>query len=203
MGQNYRNHIREMGHDVPEYPTLFAKYPEALIGPNDDLALPPESEAVDWEAELAVVIGKTGRRISATDAADHIAGYSILNDISMRDYQLRTVEWLQGKTWEKSTPFGPALVTKDEFTLGPLMSSAVDGEVQQSTTTSDMVFTPELLVAYISTIITLKPGDVITTGTPGGVGHAQNPKRYLQEGQVLVTTVDGLGQLTNRVVRDA
>jgi acylpyruvate hydrolase len=121
VGQNYRNHIKEMGHDVPEYPTLFAKYPEALIGPNDDLALPPESDAVDWEAELAVVIGKAGRRISATDAPDHIAGYSVLNDISMRDYQLRTIEWLQGKTWEKSTPFGPALVTQDEFTTGPLM----------------------------------------------------------------------------------
>lgn len=203
VGHNYRNHIKEMGREIPEYPTLFAKYQESLIGPNDDLALPQESDTVDWEAELAVVIGKKGRRISEADAAGHIAGYSVLNDISMRDYQFRTIQWLQGKTWEKSTPFGPALVTKDEFSAGPLMTSAVDGEIQQQTPTGDLVFTPEFLVSYISTIITLNPGDVIATGTPGGVGHAQNPKRYLQEGQLLVTTIEGLGQLKNRVVKEA
>ena len=203
VGHNYRNHIKEMGREVPDHPTLVAKYADALIGPNDDLALPQESDAVDWEAELAVVIGKTGRRISEADAKDHIAGYSVLNDISMRDYQFRTVQWLQGKTWENSTPFGPALVTKDEFSAGPLMTSAVDGEIQQQTPTGDLVFTPEYLVSYISTIITLNPGDVIATGTPGGVGHAQDPKRYLQEGQVLVTTIEGLGQLANRAVKEA
>ncbi len=203
VGHNYRNHIKEMGREVPEYPTLFAKYAESLIGPNDDLALPQESDAVDWEAELAVVIGKTGRRIAEADAKDHIAGYAVLNDVSMRDYQFRTVQWLQGKTWEKSTPFGPALVTTDEFSAGPLMTSAVDGEIQQSTPTGDVVFTPEFLVSYISTIITLNPGDVIATGTPGGVGHARDPKRYLQEGQLLVTTIEGLGQLNNRVVKEA
>lgn len=203
VGHNYRNHIKEMGREVPEYPTLFAKYQESLIGPNDDLALPQESGAVDWEAELAVVIGKTGRRISEADAANHIAGYAVLNDVSMRDYQFRTVQWLQGKTWEKSTPFGPALVTKDEFTTGPLMTSAVNGDIQQQTPTGDLVFTPEYLISYISTIITLNPGDVIATGTPGGVGHAQNPKRYLQEGQILVTSIEGLGQLKNRVIKEA
>jgi acylpyruvate hydrolase len=203
VGHNYRNHIKEMGRDVPEYPTLFAKYAESLIGPYDDLALPQESDAVDWEAELAVVIGKSGRRISEADAADHIAGYSVLNDVSMRDYQFRTLQWLQGKTWEKSTPFGPALVTKDEFSAGPLMTSEVDGESMQQTPTSDLVFTPEFLVSYISTIITLNPGDVIATGTPGGVGHARDPKRYLREGQVLVTSIEGLGRLKNRVVKEA
>ncbi|MFJ6535071.1 fumarylacetoacetate hydrolase family protein [Paenarthrobacter sp. NPDC091711] len=203
VGHNYRNHIKEMGREIPEYPTLFAKYQESLIGPNDDLALPQESDTVDWEAELAVIIGKKGRRIAEADAADHIAGYAVLNDVSMRDYQFRTIQWLQGKTWENSTPFGPALVTRDEFTVGPLMTSAVDGEIQQSTPTGDLVFTPEFLVSYISTIITLNPGDVIATGTPGGVGHAQDPKRYLQEGQLLVTTIEGLGQLTNRVVKEA
>ena len=202
VGHNYRNHIKEMGREVPEYPTLFAKYAESLIGPNDDLALPQESDTVDWESELAVVIGKKGRRISEADAADHIAGYAVLNDVSMRDYQFRTIQWLQGKTWEKSTPFGPALVTKDEFS-GGLMTTEVDGEVQQQTPTNDVVFTPEFLVSYISTIITLNPGDVIATGTPGGVGHAQDPKRYLQEGQLLVTTIEGLGQLKNRVVKEA
>jgi acylpyruvate hydrolase len=203
VGHNYRNHIKEMGREVPEYPTLFAKYQESLIGPHDDLALPQESDAVDWEAELAVIIGKKGRRISEADAGAHIAGYAVLNDVSMRDYQFRTIQWLQGKTWEKSTPFGPALVTPDEFTAGPLMTSAVDGEIQQQTPTGDLVFTPEYLVSYISTIITLNPGDVIATGTPGGVGHAQDPKRYLQEGQILLTTIEGLGQLSNRVIKEA
>ncbi|MEO3932983.1 fumarylacetoacetate hydrolase family protein [Micrococcaceae bacterium Sec7.4] len=202
VGHNYRNHIKEMGREVPEFPTLFAKYQESLIGPNDDLALPQESSTVDWESELAVVIGKKGRRISEADAADHIAGYAVLNDVSMRDYQFRTIQWLQGKTWEKSTPFGPALVTRDEFS-GGLMTTAVDGEIQQQTPTNDVVFTPEFLVSYISTIITLNPGDVIATGTPGGVGHAQDPKRYLQEGQLLVTTIEGLGQLKNRVIKEA
>jgi acylpyruvate hydrolase len=199
VGHNYRNHIKEMGREVPEFPTLFAKYAETLIGPNDDIVLPPESSAVDWEAELAVVIGKSGRRIAEKDAADHIAGYTVLNDVSMRDYQFRTIQWLQGKTWEASTPIGPALVTADEWTAGPLMTSAVNGEVQQSTPTSDLVFTPEFLVSYISTIITLNPGDVIATGTPGGVGHAQDPKRYLREGEVLVTTIEGLGELRNNI----
>lgn len=203
VGHNYRNHIKEMGREVPEHPTLFAKYAESLIGPNDDLALPQESDKVDWEAELAVVIGKKGRRISEADAPDHIAGYAVLNDVSMRDYQFRTLQWLQGKTWEKSTPFGPALVTKDEFSAGPLMTSEIDGETQQQTPTGDVVFTPEFLVSYVSTIITLNPGDVIATGTPGGVGHAQEPKRYLQEGELLVTTIEGLGQLKNRVVKES
>ncbi|WP_125609997.1 fumarylacetoacetate hydrolase family protein [Specibacter cremeus] len=203
VGHNYRNHIQEMGREIPAYPTLFAKYAESLIGPHDDLALPQESDAVDWEAELAVIIGKPGRRIAVADAACHIAGYAVLNDVSMRDYQFRTIQWLQGKTWEKSTPFGPALVTPDEFAAGPLMTSAVDGETMQQTPTGDLVFTPEFLVSYISTIITLNPGDVIATGTPGGVGHARDPKVYLQEGQVLTTTIEGLGQLNNRVVKEA
>ncbi|MFL4473078.1 fumarylacetoacetate hydrolase family protein [Paeniglutamicibacter sp. MACA_103] len=203
VGHNYRNHIKEMGREIPTHPALFAKYAESLIGPTDDLALPPESDAVDWEAELAVIIGKPGRRIAEADAAEHIAGYAVLNDVSMRDYQFRTIQWLQGKTWESSTPFGPALVTSDEFSAGPLMTSAVDGEIMQSTPTGDLVFTPEFLVHYISTIITLNPGDVIATGTPGGVGHAREPQVYLAEGQLLVTTIEGLGKLSNKVVREA
>ncbi|MFJ3958264.1 fumarylacetoacetate hydrolase family protein [Arthrobacter sp. NPDC090010] len=200
VGHNYRNHIREMGREIPEYPALFAKYQESLIGPFDDLVLPPESSAVDWEAELAVVVGKAGRRIPFDEAESYIAGYSVLNDVSMRDYQFRTVEWLQGKTWEASTPFGPDLVTVDEFSPGPLMTAAVDGAVMQQTPTGDLVFTPAFLVSYISTIITLNPGDVIATGTPGGVGHARDPKIYLKGGQVLETSIEGLGTLTNRIV---
>lgn len=200
VGLNYRNHILEMGRDLPEYPTLFAKYAEALIGAHDDIRLPPESESVDWEAELAVVISKSGRRVSEEQATDHIAGYSILNDVTMRDYQYRTMQWLQGKTWEDSTPFGPALVTTDEFTPGAKMTSRVDGEIVQETATDGLVFNPAQLVTYISTIITLQPGDVIASGTPGGVGHARKPPRYLESGSVLETSIEGLGAQKNRTV---
>lgn len=201
VGLNYRNHILEMGRELPEYPTLFAKYPEALVGPYDDIALPPvAADAVDWEAELAVVIGSTARRVSEAEAGAHIAGYSVMNDVTMRDYQYRSPEWFQGKTFEATAPFGPVLVTADEFAPGGMLRGAVDGETVQQTPTDDLVFGPEALVAYISEIFTLRPGDVIVTGTPGGVGHARKPPRYLAAGQVLTTSVEGIGELRNRVV---
>lgn len=203
VGLNYRNHILEMGRELPEFPTLFAKYPEALIGPQDDIELPAESDQVDWEAELAVVIGKTTRRVSEATAAEHIAGYAVLNDVTMRDYQYRTPQWFQGKTWENSTPFGPYLVTPDEFVLGATLRGQVDGRTVQEVPTSDLVFSPAQLIAYISTIFTLNPGDVIATGTPGGVGHARKPAEYLRDGNVLSTSVDGLGELRNRAVKAA
>jgi acylpyruvate hydrolase len=204
VGLNYRSHILEMGRELPEFPTLFAKYPEALIGAGDTIVLPREAaEAVDWEAELAVVIGRSARRVAESDAASFIAGYSVLNDVTMRDYQYRTVEWFQGKTFEKTTPLGPWLVTADEFSPGPEMRGEVDGEVVQRVATDDLVFGPEALIAYISTIFTLNPGDVIATGTPGGVGHARDPKRYLADGNALVTVIEGIGELRNPVVREA
>jgi acylpyruvate hydrolase len=200
VGLNYRTHILEMGRDLPEYPTLFSKFAETLIGPYDDIELPPEDPAVDWEAELAVVIGVPGRRIAASVAAEHIAGYTICNDISMRTWQFRTNEWLQGKNWERSTPLGPALVTTDEFHPGGIIRSIVDGETVQEASTGDLVHDPAELVSYISTMVTLHPGDVIITGTPGGVGHAREPRRYLREGELLETTIEGLGRLGNRAV---
>lgn len=200
VGLNYRSHILEMGRELPEFPTLFAKFADTLIGPADDIVLPPEDEAVDWEAELAVVIGSPGRRIAEGDAAAHIAGYTVCNDVSMRTWQFRTREWLQGKNWESSTPLGPALVTPDEFTPGGTISCAVDGNVMQQASTGDLLHTPEFLISYISTMITLRPGDVIITGTPGGVGHARTPTLALRPGQLLETSIDGLGQLRNRAV---
>ena len=200
VGLNYRTHILEMGRVLPEYPTLFSKFAETLIGANDDIELPIEDDAVDWEAELAVVIGKAARHVSADNAADYIAGYTICNDVSMRTWQFRTVEWLQGKNWERSTPLGPALVTADEFVPGGVIRSIVDGDVMQEASTGDLVHDPAFLVSYISTMITLNPGDVIITGTPGGVGHARNPQRYLSNGDLLVTSIDGLGELRNRAV---
>jgi acylpyruvate hydrolase len=203
VGLNYRNHILEMGRELPQYPTLFPKFADALIGAGDDIVLPPESTAVDWEAELAVVIGRPVRRADEDAATEAIAGFAVLNDVTMRDWQYRTTEWTQGKTFEATTPLGPVLVTPDELPCGvrpalPL-SSTVDGETVQKADTSDLVFDPVALVRYISTIITLRPGDVIATGTPGGVGHARKPPRYLADGELLVTEIGGIGRLANRV----
>jgi acylpyruvate hydrolase len=201
VGLNYRNHIREMGRDLPEYPTLFGKFADALIGPRDPVALAPESNAVDWEAELAVVIGRPARRAGEEEAAAAIAGFTVLNDVTMRDWQYRTKEWLQGKTFEATTPIGPVLVTPDELPGGVrprlAISCLVNGEVMQKADTSDLVFDPVALVRYISVITTLRPGDVIATGTPGGVGHARTPARYLADGDVLVTEIEGIGRLEN------
>ncbi|WP_127131182.1 fumarylacetoacetate hydrolase family protein [Georgenia sp. SYP-B2076] len=202
VGLNYRNHILEMGRELPEYPTLFAKYPEALIGPRDDIQLPPESDKVDWEGELAIVIGKTVRRASADEAEAAIAGFAVLNDVTMRDYQYRTTQWFQGKTWENTTPFGPVLVTPEEIPAGATMTTSLDGEELQRTPIDDLVFGTAALVEYISTIFTLNPGDVIATGTPGGVGHARKPARYLTPGQTLTTTIDGIGELVNVAVSE-
>jgi acylpyruvate hydrolase len=203
VGLNYRNHILEMGRDLPEFPTLFAKYPEALIGPFDDLVLPAVApDAVDWEAELAVIVGTAARSLDETAAAQAIAGYSIMNDVTMRDYQYRTPEWFQGKTFEGTAPFGPVLVTADEFAVGGSLRGEVDGEVVQQASTDDLVFGPAALVSYISHIFTLKPGDVIVTGTPGGVGHARKPPRYLAAGSTLLTAIEGIGELRNRVVAE-
>lgn len=201
VGLNYRNHILEMGRDLPEYPTLFAKFTEALIGPRDDIELAPESDQVDWEAELVVVIGTQVRRASAEQAEEAIAGFTVMNDVTMRDWQYRTKEWLQGKTFEATTPLGPVLVTPDELPGGVApslaLSTSVNGEVMQKADTSDLVFDPVALVRFLSTIVTLKPGDVIATGTPGGVGHARKPARYLADGDVLVTEIEGIGRLEN------
>ena len=207
VGLNYRHHILEMGREIPEYPTLFTKYPEALIGASDDIQLAPESDSVDWEAELAVVIGATVRRARGSSAEAAIAGFAVLNDVTMRDWQYRTMMWDQGKTWEATTPLGPYLVTPDELPGGVRpaldLSCLVNDEMVQSANTGDLVFDPVALVEYISTILTLRPGDVIASGTPGGVGHARKPPRYLAPGDVLTTDISGLGIARNRAVAEA
>jgi acylpyruvate hydrolase len=198
VGLNYRGHILETGRQPPEHPTLFAKYRRALIGAHDEIVLPAVSDKVDWEAELAVVVGAEARHVTADEAPDFIAGYTVLNDISVRDYQNRTLQWLQGKTFESSTPVGPWLVTADE-SPGPhrAITCAVDGEVVQDADTADLVFDPATLVAYISAVVTLEPGDIIATGTPSGVGHARTPPRYLADGEVVTTRIAGVGELRN------
>ncbi len=202
VGLNYRNHILEMGRELPEYPTLFTKYPDALIGPRDDIQVPPESEKIDWEAELAVVIGHTVRRARGEEARAAVAGYTVLNDVTMRDWQYRTPQWFQGKSWENSTPVGPVFVTPDELAEDAVMTTEVDGEEVQRTPINDLVHDVPALVEYVSTIFTLRPGDIIATGTPGGVGHARKPPRYLQPGQTLTTRIEGIGELVNRAVAE-
>lgn len=197
VGLNYRNHIAEMGRELPEYPTLFSKYARALVGANDEVTLPASSTRMDWEAELAVVVGSQVRHADPEEARAAIAGYAVLNDVTARDWQMRTPQWHQGKTFEATTPIGPWLVTADDpavagRTLG--LTCEVDGDTVQKSDTGELVFDPAALVSYISEIITLVPGDVIATGTPGGVGHARKPPRYLQDGSVLVTRIDGLGE---------
>ena len=189
-----------MGRTLPEHPTYFAKFAEALVGPFDDIELPAVSDAVDWEGELAVVIGSPARNLTEEQAAEAIAGYAVINDVSMRDFQYRTLQWLQGKTFEHTSPFGPYLVTTDEWTPGPTLSTHVNGETMQEVSTSDLVFSPAKLISYFSQIVTLNPGDVIATGTPGGVGHARKPPRYLTDGATLETSIEGLGAQANRAV---
>jgi acylpyruvate hydrolase len=205
VGLNYRTHIREMGRELPPHPTLFAKYPEALIGARDDIELPAASDAMDWEAELAVVVGDRVRFAEPRQAAAAIAGYSLINDVTARDWQYRSPQWLQGKTFEGTTPFGPVLVTADELGAeverGLELVAEVDGTIVQRASTADLLFTPAALVAYVSQILTLNPGDVIATGTPGGVGHARKPPAYLRDGAVLVTRIDSIGTLVNTARR--
>jgi acylpyruvate hydrolase len=199
VGLNYATHIKEMGRELPKYPTLFAKFAEALTGPYDDVVVPDYAAAeLDWEAELAFVIGKQAYQVSEVNAADYIAGYSVINDYTMRDYQYRTLQWDQGKNFEKTSGFGPYLVTA--YTLGTEIETRVVGKVMQSATTDDLVFTPAKLVDYISHIITLQPGDVIITGTAGGVGHARKPARYIQSGETVEVSIEGLGSVRNTTV---
>ncbi|MCC5575272.1 fumarylacetoacetate hydrolase family protein [Microtetraspora sp. AC03309] len=206
VGLNYKNHIQEMGRDLPRYPTLFAKFADCLIGAADDIARPEETDEFDWEVELAVVIGKPVRRAEGAEAEAAIAGFTILNDVTCRDWQFRTKEWLQGKIWDSSTPVGPYVVTPDELAGGVRpeleVTLSVDGEVMQNDNTGDLLFDPVALVEYVSTIVRLNPGDIIATGTPGGVGHARTPKRYLTGGERVVTEIQGIGRLENTVAKD-
>ncbi|HTT55043.1 MAG TPA: fumarylacetoacetate hydrolase family protein [Streptosporangiaceae bacterium] len=202
VGLNYREHILETGRELPEYPTLFAKFADTLMGARDELRLPALSDRIDWEAELAVIIGRPVYRASRDEAAAAIAGYAVSNDVSVRDWQRRTMQWLQGKAFQHTTPVGPYLVTGDEVgdaaDLG--IRCDVDGAVRQQSRTSDLLFKPADIAAYASQVITLQPGDLLLTGTPGGVGNARQPPVYLQPGQTLRTAIEGLGECVNRCV---
>jgi acylpyruvate hydrolase len=202
VGLNYADHAAEGGLELPDYPTLFAKFARALIGPNDDLVLPDPSVSdwVDWELELGVVVGEPIRRASPEEAMEGVAGYTIVNDISMRDWQLRTSQYLAGKTFEASTPVGPFLVTPDEVdpVAGLAMKLTIDGETMQESSSDQIAIGVAEILSYISEIITLVPGDLIATGTMAGVGHVRTPPRYLRDGEVVECSIEGLGSQTTR-----
>lgn len=199
VGLNYADHVDEVKRIRPDYPTLFAKFSATLTGPAADIELPRVSAQADWEAEIGVVIDRPGRNIAPERVADHIAGITAVNDVSIRDWQSRTTQWLQGKCFEATTPVGPAVVTLDELPGldGIALECRVNGEVVQSSHSGLMLFPISELVSYISTVVTLEAGDLILTGTPGGVGKARTPARFLQPGDVLETTVAGVGTCRN------
>jgi len=205
VGLNYLNHVGETGREIPEYPVLFTKFAETLVGPRDPIVLPPESSQVDYEGELAVVIGRPGRRITADAALAHVAGYTIANDVTMRDFQYETHQWLQGKAWEACTPVGPWLVTPDETGDPSTLDIALtlNGTVMQQANTSQLMFDIPVLISRISEFVTLVPGDLILTGTPGGVGFQRDPQVFLAPGDRVRVEIRGIGALDNAVVAEA
>ncbi|MFA5607380.1 MAG: fumarylacetoacetate hydrolase family protein [Leucobacter sp.] len=198
-GLNYYAHAEEVGKTPPDVPTLFTKFASALAAPAEDLVIPALSEEIDWEAELAIVIGKRVKAAGPVAARAAIFGYTVLNDVSARDWQRRTSEWFQGKNFDRSTPIGPVIVTADELDVegGVGVECAVNGVRRQSGTTADLIFKPADLIMYITQFMTLEPGDIIATGTPAGVGMASKPPTYLQDGDTLTTSIEGIGELVN------
>jgi 2,4-diketo-3-deoxy-L-fuconate hydrolase len=203
VGLNYSLHAKESGMEVPAQPVLFMKATSSLSGPFDDIVIPKNSQATDWEVELAIIIGKKASYVSKEDAYDHIAGYAVHNDVSERDFQLRHGgQWVKGKSADTFAPLGPWLVTK-EAVANPNnlhLWLKLNGKIVQDSSTSDLVFDVPTLVSYISQYMTLLPGDVISTGTPSGVGMGFNPPVYLKEGDVVELGVEGLGTSKQHVV---
>jgi acylpyruvate hydrolase len=206
IGLNYRAHAEETGSKLPEHPILFPKWDNALAGPYDDVPLPPESTFVDWEAELTVVFGKRCRRVSAADAASVVFGFTAANDLSMRDYQRHTAQWAPGKTWDRGSAVGPVVV--DTATIGSVdpdlaIRGRRNGEVLQDSRTSDLIFHVPELVEYITTVMTIEPGDLVLTGTPSGVGLGAPDKGGLVPGDTYEVEIEGIGTIRNRFVAEA
>ncbi|WP_047980340.1 fumarylacetoacetate hydrolase family protein [Ornithinibacillus contaminans] len=201
VGKNYAEHAAEMKSDVPDFPVLFAKFSNALIGPEDVIQKSPATAKLDYEVELTIVIGKKATKVKREDALNYIAGYTIGNDISARDLQKRTQQWLQGKTLDNSTPIGPWVVTADEVgnPSGLVIKSYVNGELRQSSNTEKLIFDVPFLMEFISDLITLNPGDIIMTGTPDGVAFGMDEPKFLQAGDVVALEIEKIGQMENRV----
>jgi 2-keto-4-pentenoate hydratase/2-oxohepta-3-ene-1,7-dioic acid hydratase in catechol pathway len=205
VGLSYRDHARECGADIPEVPTIFSKYSTAVLAPGAEIIIPAKSKQPDYEAEFAVVIGKGGRYISQDRWKEHVFGYTNLNDVSARDFQMATSQWMIGKTFDTFAPFGPAIVTADEIPDPHALKiqMIINGEVRQSSSTSEMVFRIPYLLEHISSVFTLEPGDIISTGTPAGVGEAKKPPRWLRPGDDVVVRISGIPELRNGVRAEA
>jgi len=205
IGLNYRDHAIESNMQIPEVPTVFCKFANSVVGPNRDVVLPKNSVKPDYEAEFAVIVGKGGRYIDPANWLDHVYGYMNLNDVSARDYQLATTQWIIGKTFDTFCPTGPYIATKDEIAdphnLG--IKITVSGEVLQQSNTKHLIFNIPTLLAHLSSVMTLEPGDIISTGTPAGVGLGRTPPRWLKPGDEMIVEVEGLGQLRNKCVAES
>jgi len=202
VGLNYRDHAAEASFEVPTFPTLFGRFRSSLIGHGAPLVKPSLSDQFDFEGEMVAVIGKGGRDIPRDQALDHVIGYSVFNDGSLRDYQMKTPQWTAGKNFDGTGAFGPWLVTADEVPAGAQglkIETRLNGDVVQSASTTDMVFDVAELVTILSTFMTLDPGDVIVTGTPAGVGMARTPQLWMKDGDICEIEVEGIGLLRNRV----
>jgi 2-keto-4-pentenoate hydratase/2-oxohepta-3-ene-1,7-dioic acid hydratase in catechol pathway len=201
IGLNYRSHAEEAGLDAPETATFFAKFRNALAAPGVDVPLPRYSDRVDYEAEVAFVIGDRCKDVAEADALSHVAGYMLLNDLSARDYQFKTMQWMPGKVFDGSAPCGPWLVTPDEAGAPDEleMELKLNGELMQSGTTADLIHSIPALVAYLSQLMTLEVGDIVSTGTPAGVGSTRDPQVWLKPGDEVVIESPTLGRLANRL----
>ena len=205
LGLNYRDHAEEAGLGIPDFPVLFARFPSSLIGHNAPIILPKVSEQLDWEAELVVVLSKGGKNIAEADALNHIAGYSVFNDASIRDYQMKTPQWTAGKNFDDTGAIGPWLVTPDELPAGAAglkIECRLDGVVMQSSNTSNLIFDVANTIHLLSTFMTLEAGDLLVMGTPGGVGIARNPQVWMKAGQICEVEIEGVGLLVNPIVAE-
>jgi len=204
VGLNYRDHAAEARQEIPKVPTIFAKFSNVVIGPGEAIVLPKISRKPDYEAEFMFVIGTGGRHIAAQDWQRHVFGYTIFNDVSARDFQSATSQWMIGKTFDTFGPMGPYLVSADEIPDPHALdiSLSIGGEVLQHSNTRELIFKIPDLVAYLSSVFTLEPGDVVATGTPAGVGFARRPPRYLQAGDEVVISIESIGELRNPVVAE-
>jgi 2-keto-4-pentenoate hydratase/2-oxohepta-3-ene-1,7-dioic acid hydratase in catechol pathway len=205
VGLNYRDHAAESGQEIPKIPTIFAKFSNVVIGPGQPIVLPKNSRKPDYEAEFMFVIGAGGRHIAAEDWQRHVFGYTVFNDVSARDFQIATSQWMMGKTFDTFAPMGPCLVSADEIADPHALDIrlSIGGETLQHSNTRELIFKIPDLVAHLSSVVTLEPGDVVATGTPAGVGFARKPPRYLQPGDEVVVSIEGLGELRNPVVAEA
>ncbi|MGV7241481.1 fumarylacetoacetate hydrolase family protein [Caballeronia sp. M23-90] len=206
VGLNFKDHSKESNFEQPDYPTMFLRLNTSLVAHNAPIIRPRVSDSLDYEGEIAVVLGKGGRHIHREDALSHVAGYALFNDASVREYQFKTPQWTMGKNFDGTGAFGPDFVTADELPAGVKglrLETRLNGEVVQSASTDDMVFDVETLIVLLSEAVTLEAGDVIVSGTPSGVGWARNPKLLMRHGDVCEVSVEGIGTLRNEIVDEA